>query len=377
MLTRLKDANCLIIIIREKTSMYQFSVSLPKYLLSKLIFFIHWKVCARSWSKYASQLIHRYFDGRKWVSAWQGFSYRSNLQVLLLEALELRDVRLCTDYLSSQCSNNNLFFDKKFMAGCRNISLLMIKVSTVLDTSKQDFWIISSKAGYSPGPGGYANYEHSILINVLSVFLRHLTDSCFEDECSFYNPRGTKGKVLALWAWSLHYHWGFNIANCLWPQIFRFPVFQDLGHPTRYLWQSLATIEKFPCQGPDLCWKYWVDVPMTNQWPSELMLERRIVHTCRGLAGNMDTKDDPVAEAAYSTTISPSLTLANKIPAPTHTPTPRSRMNPWLVGDSCSGLISFAEAPAYMWCHSGSCIMKMHSIDRDIWKDFLPSLRCA
>lgn len=38
MLALLKDVNCLTIIIRENTSMYQFSVSLPKYLLSKLIF---------------------------------------------------------------------------------------------------------------------------------------------------------------------------------------------------------------------------------------------------------------------------------------------------------------------------------------------------
>lgn len=193
----------------------------------------------------------------------------------------------------------------------------MIKVSTVLDTSKQDFWIISSEAGYTPGPGGYAIYGHSILINVLSVYPRHLTGSCFKDGCSFHNPRGTKGKVSASWAWSLHYHWGFNIGNCPWPQIFLFPVFQDLVHPTWYLWQILATVEKFPCQGPDLCWKRWVDVPMTKRWPSELMLERRIVHTCRGLAGNMNTKDDPVAEAAYSTIIGSSLTLANKIPAPT------------------------------------------------------------
>lgn len=74
----------------------------------------------------------------------------------------------------------------------------MIKVSTVLDTSKQDFGIISSETGSLPGPGDYAIYGHSISINVLSVYPRQLTGSFFKDGCSFHNPRSTKVKVLAL-----------------------------------------------------------------------------------------------------------------------------------------------------------------------------------
>lgn len=62
---------------------------------------------------------------------------RGNPYALLLEALKLRVVSLGTDQLSSQWPNKNLLFDKKFMADCGNVSLLMIKVSTVLDTNKQ------------------------------------------------------------------------------------------------------------------------------------------------------------------------------------------------------------------------------------------------
>lgn len=140
-----------------------------------------------------------------------------------------RMLSLGEDYPSSRCSNKNLCFDKKFMAGRWNVSLLMIKVSTVLDTNKQGFWTISTEMGTHWGPEDCAIYGYSVLINVLSVHPRHLTGSCFEDGCPFYNPRSTEGKVSALQVWSLYYHQGFNTGNCPWPQIFLFHIFQDLG----------------------------------------------------------------------------------------------------------------------------------------------------
>ena len=74
---------------------------------------------ARYWSKYASQLTHRYFKSWKYgILLGDAFSHCSNLQALQLEALKVTNVSLGRDYLSSQCSNNNLCFDKKFMAGC-------------------------------------------------------------------------------------------------------------------------------------------------------------------------------------------------------------------------------------------------------------------
>lgn len=155
----MKDVNCLTIIVKDNASMYQ-SLFLYQNICSQNSFFFYSlkRGCARSWSKYASQLIYEYFVSRNHgLFALRGFSYWSNLQAQLLEVLKPRDISLGRDYLSSQSSNNILFFDKEFMAGCWNISLLMIKVSTILDTSKQDFWIISSELGSPMGPWALCN----------------------------------------------------------------------------------------------------------------------------------------------------------------------------------------------------------------------------
>lgn len=133
------------------------------------------RACARSWPKYASQIIYEYFESRKHgLFAWWGFSYCSNLQDQMLEALKLRDISLGRDYLSSQSSSYILFFNKNFMAGCWNLSLLMIKVSTILDRSKQDFWIISSELGSPTGPGGLCNLwefnSHQCIVSISEAF---------------------------------------------------------------------------------------------------------------------------------------------------------------------------------------------------------------
>ena len=57
------------------------------------------------------------------------------------------------------------------------------------------FWFISRETGHPLGPGGYAIYRHSILINVLSVHPGHLTASCLQDGCSLHNAGSTEGEV--------------------------------------------------------------------------------------------------------------------------------------------------------------------------------------
>lgn len=152
------------------------------------------------------------------------------------------------------------------MAGCWNVSLLMIKVSSVLDTNKQGFWFISRETGDLLSPGSYTIYRRSSLINVLSVYPRILTSSCSEDGCSLYNPGSTKGE-----GWSYRLKASIITEDLVWGTALvpRFSYYR-IGY-IRYGTWDVATTETFPHQGPNNWWRCILGVPTTKQRPSELV----------------------------------------------------------------------------------------------------------
>lgn len=74
------------------------------------------RACARSWSKYASQLARGYSERRK-HGILLGNTFLTVVTAPWPEAFKVTNVSLGRDYLSWRCSTNNLCFDKKFMAG--------------------------------------------------------------------------------------------------------------------------------------------------------------------------------------------------------------------------------------------------------------------
>lgn len=173
------------------------------------------------------------------------------------------------------------------MAGCWNVSLLMIKVSTVLDTNKQDFWIISSETRHPLGSWGCAIYGYSILINVLSVYPKHLTGFCFEDGCSFYNPRSIKGKVFKPYRFeACIITKDLILGTALGPSFSYSPSFRiwyvQYSIKDR-IWQPLKSFHyRVQASVEGTGW----GVPMTKQWPPELMMERRAILTGNSHTGN-------------------------------------------------------------------------------------------
>lgn len=135
----------------------------------------------------------------------------------------------------------------------------------------------------------------------------------------------------------------------------------------------MATTEKFPCQGPDLCGRCWLEVSTAKQWPSELTLKRRLVLTRRGLVVSMDATERgrgywlPARQLPFL----PSL-LLTKFQVP-----PRPKVGVltcgrqlWCSHFSCWDTGRYAMSFWFM-CHEEG------SIGRGVWEEVISSLNGA
>lgn len=278
-----------------------------------------------------------------------------------------RMLSLGGDYPSSRCSNKNLCFDKKFMAGRWNVSLLMIKVSTVLDTNKQGFWTISTEMGTHWGLGTvqfmgiqfssmYCQYIQGIWqVPVLRMDALSTTQGAQKVRSQPYRSEAciiTKDLILG---------------TALGPRFFYFTSFRIwyvqsstkdriwyVQSSTKdSIWQPLKSFHdriQASVEGTG-----WED-PMTNNQAMTL----RVNDGKEGHSNGEFTHRDRYgrhrrARAAQVGCLLPYI-LDDELPVPA---TPGPKKNFWFEGDSGGGLISFAETQKGMQCQSGQCLMNL------------------
>lgn len=186
------------------------------------------------------------------------------------------------------------------MAGRWNVSLLMIKVSTVLDTNKQGFWIISTETGNLPGPWRLCNLwvfsSHQCIVSTSKASDRFL----FRGWVLFLQPKEAQ-KVTSQ---------PYRVEACiitkdlilgtaLGPRFFYSTSFriQYVQYSTKdRIWQPLKSFHgRVQASVEGSGW----EVPVTNDQAMTLRVnDGKEGHsngefTCRELVANMDTTEEP------------------------------------------------------------------------------------